>query len=489
MAPHFLIRHPGKKIDSVITHPKIRDHLVRYLTPTILTICIRVCKGWQKSFTPNLWREFRLESYRHPGIQTIILHAPFVHTLICNIMPFQDVIVKSDTLVFPHLSVLTFEDNYACHLENDDLEPFMKKHGHTLKRIYIGQLYNDDQMEFEWMTHCKALESVYLGGRAMQYEKYWRLCVKAWRYSRLKELEFHDVHFPADDLKPWKDEQEKADFLKGPMMSIRRFSLRKIYQLKISGCTEFLKLCPDLRHICLLNGSSSTDRTALQEFLDCLKGNQWPHLTSLRLDLHWGLDQIIEARAEADLTELDLEDSGFDKDIWNALQRSPRLVATLETLNLDNCRYVTSNMIHKMLATLPNIKTFSAPVMHDGDIYEGIDSHRWVCLGLKSFKVTIRVYSGPEGHAAFHRKLGLLTNLEKLWTDNHVGDHNGLCYRLDVGLDALKGLAHLKYVDFAKPSSLSNADVSWMATHWRRLESAPRPVIGSYNKKRWTLPL
>jgi len=215
----------------------------------------------------------------------------------------------------------------------------------------------------------------------------------------------------------------------------------------------------------------------MDQFVSCLQGSHWPHLTSLYLDFDSGhlIAEVIGSRANVGLTELDLRGSGFDYTAWNAILRYPRLVTTLETLYLADCLHVTSDMVHRILASLPNIIRFSAPAMHDGDVYEGIDAHRWVCLGLKSFQVTIRVCGGPEGHAAFHRKLGLLTNLEQLWTSNNHDHYNGLCFRLGMGLDILQGLGrNLKDVNFAKSGSLSDADVSWMATHWSRLELAPK---------------
>ncbi|KAG0052756.1 hypothetical protein BGZ83_002160 [Gryganskiella cystojenkinii] len=152
--------------------------------------------------------------------------------------------------------------------------------------------------------------------------------------------------------------------------------------------------------------------------------------------------------------------------------------SSLRILELKDCPGVSSTMAHQLLCHLPNLESFSAPLVQDWDVkLDG--EHDWVSLGLKKLCLGLDwleiMSSVTENHGLF-KQLGRLAALKSLMVTR---------YRCPVSKDlldtythsalrfgqALRSLPDLETLDLTDTTQkFMEEDVSWMMDNWPSLK-------------------
>jgi len=244
---------------------------------------------------------------------------------------------------------------------------------------------------------------------------------------------------------------------------------------------------------------------------------QWSHIQSLTLRgenpnirlTDRQLCQILEACVP--LTKLSMDSSCFSIRSFFSLERH---FATLDYLDLEYCKDVQSWMSQSILSSCPRLVYFSAEILLACDLVQESDpeaqrertsdfsfkskvgepgsqegelvtlgheeqlAHKyaqgrpWVCLGLRTLKVTI-AETEPEWQESIFKRISTLTELRVLDLGMGRGYYGmpslDLC--LKSGLRYLGSLKRLERLNFdGTPQFMEERDVEWMLCSWPSLK-------------------
>ncbi|KAF9999013.1 hypothetical protein BGZ80_010504 [Entomortierella chlamydospora] len=243
-----------------------------------------------------------------------------------------------------------------------------------------------------------------------------------------------------------------------------------------------------------------------------------PKLQRLRMSSYQLSDQDIALSLDAmtDARELNMRFSIFSDKAYQSLMS--RHATTIRVLIFNVANFPTSAMVQSILSSCFSLEILEArlisgtdlvrigQVEQDGangpetteNIFLGDD---WVCLGLKSLTVNFEMTDnsnreelddpiGVERLERQHkleqvhvfRQLSRLTRLEKVNIRSMHKHSQSLDLRLESrggGLDKLASLKRLEWFQFDwTAQELSREEIDWMLEHWPRL----RIVIGTYHR-------
>ncbi|GJJ74508.1 hypothetical protein EMPS_06866 [Entomortierella parvispora] len=300
------------------------------------------------------------------------------------------------------------------------------------------------------------------------------------RLPRISELEFKGFKGQLD-LGAWLEHCPKTRTLTWALWSL---SLSQSPELNLSveaprwSCIRSLSLCGD--------------NTKLSD-----------HQLSLILD------------ACAPLTKLDIAQSGFSIKSFFSLERH---FATLEYLDLTYGECVLSWMSQSIMASCPRLIYLSTYVLLGCDLVQGATAEArrkqgpastfgsrlgdpsllkekmdpliqekflardvtlvrpWVCLGLRTLKVTI-AETEPEWQESIFERISTLTELRVLdiSMDYYYNGSNSLDLCLNSGLEYLGSLTHLETFYFNDTRQfMEMEDVEWMLYAWPNLKNLSR---------------
>lgn len=148
---------------------------------------------------------------------------------------------------------------------------------------------------------------------------------------------------------------------------------------------------------------------------------------------------------------------------------------TVQELDIQHCRYMTSAMVQTILCSCPVLRTLKVDRMLAKDAAQ--DGMDWVCgSSLRSLSLGF-VFLRNETHLQpkVFERLASLTRIE----DFVMGKHHslfwgecGLKLRLEDGLGSLSAWKRLKSIHVLKDTSLvmELPEVAWMVDHWEDLE-------------------
>jgi len=113
-----------------------------------------------------------------------------------------------------------------------------------------------------------------------------------------------------------------------------------------------------------------------------------------------GLLPFLESRTDARLKQLKIPLAWIMDASWTFLQE--RYSDVLQDLDLATAYELKGGVIHDIMCSLPNLKSFSARLLQDRDL----DSRPWVCLSLKKLIIGLEVVEeGWETHRLIFGRL------------------------------------------------------------------------------------
>ncbi|KAI8350015.1 hypothetical protein B0O80DRAFT_531453 [Mortierella sp. GBAus27b] len=469
---------------SAMDLPEIRFYVAQFLDRSELALATRVCKSWNGTFTPFLYRQIVLSvSYRDIAIESIIANADNVRSLEFP-LPYLRTRFKDFPLeAFTRLTSLTLQFDYVDHLhqmltrlvqmlpQNPAIQDL------TISR-YIARPYNLELMQTV-ASSCPNLQTLSVFSSELDIECLLDICV---RLTELK-LDYTSLHGALDT--------EDVDRWPGGFPKLRRLDVR------LKGRRNILRIvqkCPQLK-------SLTCDMDYSQEYISDLSDVIAKHCPCLdELKIVGYQDVVIDLHRVFDscrrLSSLTLEQNDLKPSAQSSLTRH---FPYLTHVDFHSCRFLPSAFVHQILISCPHLDYLAAHRLHVCDILgvpdlvnipylrlgepqpvflelesrpDGIRPQEWVCTKLRTLVVSF--YGFQDKPSMWHRmvleQLGRLTKLKVLsiscswWW---VRESDGLCLRL--GLDLLSGMNNLRILEGDCQEGDEN-DVQWIETTWTRLQ-------------------
>ncbi|KAF8953657.1 hypothetical protein BGZ52_006173 [Haplosporangium bisporale] len=332
------------------------------------------------------------------------------------------------------------------------------------------------------------LQRVAFDGLALtpaEFAVFWKSCCIGVQYLNLTA--FKGLASVEEDGKT-----EKYDFWEGlePLPEVQSVTLGQ------EATVPLLPLFPNLRKV---NLHPSANGRSLAKLTELVRGGHLKQLDSLHLsppydvrgahpkrldNLH--LSPPYDDHRAASLLEGMVHVKEFVVRSPQTLYRSSKALnrhfSTLQVVSFRMENGVPDGMFLTLLKSCPLLTHISGPPISAGEIIH--DKAPWVCTKLQTFKLFVTVSDScfsTESRAVFERLAGLeyLTELSigspSRWASVLV---RGLDLTLASGLGQLSTLTRLTKLEFSQAKqNMSSADVAWMKTHWKRLES----VLGICN--------
>ncbi|KAF9386848.1 hypothetical protein CPB97_003274 [Podila verticillata] len=315
-----------------------------------------------------------------------------------------------------------------------------------------------------------------------------------------------------------------------------------------AGYQTMILHCPKLKHLTMRSFHTTNTHLVLKESLAPFPSHQLKSLDVIGglsdQQVAWILDML------PGLTKLNLGFTGFGQLsaqwLLHRLQgtdpgtgKEYNALSLIRDLDLRGCAHVASDMLDQILQSCPNLIRFHAGLMAlTQDMFESKNYQppeppmrsnflslfstepavenvpvmmsspvsRWPCLKLRDLRLTIcekRVLHHPSPHleTMFLSQIAKFTQLERLdlssmvpMGDDYLADPTALSlliapfsWTLQGGLAQLSTLRQLKYLALDGFRSRAGQDeVSWMKSHWPRLETL-QGVLNNSLEKEWEL--
>ncbi|KAF9998101.1 hypothetical protein BGZ80_010406 [Entomortierella chlamydospora] len=468
--------------------PELRDQLAEYLDDPHLASACLVCKSWNATFTPYLYRQVKWSKHdpHTPSVESLQKNAEHVRDLIAYAEP-SELPLESFTKLegLHHLRLFVYNTETLKRL-SDIFSPSSGIKG--IKEVSI--LMNTSELPSEFMASLLT----YRGLRNLTVSlgkfdsKATELLLDACEYLEELALNVDDLTQP-HSLDQWTvfpalhslhlsvnsgmTIQNQLEWIqKCPKLEILSWSGENSVRYPVSGICEALSTrCPLVKDLCLEEGLLH-DRDAARIIDSCAK-----------------------------LTSLSVFESGFGP---IAFQSCSRHFSTLTRLDFGRCQNCTSAMSQRILTSCPNLTYYRATFLEARDIIGIADEtthtigevsmeatqstntatttiitaahpQDWVCLNLQSLTLFLcGLENKPEWQPQVLRQLSRLEKLDFLTIGPHNfemdGTRDGIDLRLECGLDILGNLKRLERFCFeGLYQEMSEQDVSWMLEAWPEL--------------------
>ncbi|KAI8349985.1 hypothetical protein B0O80DRAFT_500929 [Mortierella sp. GBAus27b] len=475
---------------SAMDMPEIRYHVAQFLDRRELAVATRVCKSWNGTFTPFLYRQIVVRApYRDIVIESIGVHADHVRTLYVFQKYLRTHSKDFPIEAFTRLTSLTLQFDYGDPRLMLTRLVQMLPQNPAIQDLTIFN-YNTKPYNVELMQNvassCPNLQTLSVLDSSLDVgctKLLFDICV------RLTELKLFnttlDGALGTEDVDRWPDGFPKLRRLHVKLQEYRNILriVQKCPQLKSWICNmdyslEYISDLPGViaKHCpCLDELKIATDRGAVIDLARVL--NSCRRLSSLTLDQH-----ELDPSAQSSLT---------------------RHFPHLTHVNFHSCRYLQSAFVHQILISCPHLDYLAAPKLHVCDILgvpdlvdvpylplgesqpeflelesrpDGIRPQEWVCTKLRTLQVQFCGFQDKPSmwHRLVLEQLGRLTKLEVLCINPSwwcVRQSDGLCLRLGTGLDLLSGMNNLRILGTQENcQEWDEDDVQWMVTTWTRLQ-------------------
>ncbi|KAG0052755.1 hypothetical protein BGZ83_002159 [Gryganskiella cystojenkinii] len=481
-------------MSSLFTYSEIRKFIAQYLSQQDLAICARVSHSWHEFFECFVWRSLKVVEDESPGVVSV----PWA-IIKCHLDEIEQVDYRAsqrydsiERLNCPRLKNLTLRLNSFNGLQ----EHIIFRHQTLVHLDFGANQYITGAHSFTsfWSTvaSCSSLRSLSVS-RVDVAPRSWASFWSIWSRLTILHLRELGIHTWYENVAGAVPASGPKSFFQGSVESrIQELGLFDIHGL--TGIDSYLlltSLCPNLEtflwhHTKKLRGGRGgmgallTDRTST-----C------PRLVnfSLKVKSSTTNDELLPfltARLVHASPIKELNVGGNAVGLRSGMELLERDGSSLRILELKDCPGVSSVMAHRLLCHLPNLESFSAPLLQDWDVK--FDHQRsWACLGLKKLCLGLhwmgtsaaQVPSPTTDRGLFKRldKLGSLRSLTVTKYQFHQSDSLQDAYATSNPtfgqvLQSLPGLVRLETLDMTDTNqAFTEQDVLCITENWPLLKS------------------
>ncbi|KAI8349968.1 hypothetical protein B0O80DRAFT_500912 [Mortierella sp. GBAus27b] len=489
---------------SAMDMPEIRYHVAQFLDRGELAVVTRVCKSWNGTFTPFLYRQIVLCAYdRDITIESVKANTDHVRSLEFS---QRYMYLRSRRKDFPleaftRLTSLTlWFDHVDPHLMLTRLVQMLPQNP-AIQDLTISYYFTDPyNMEFMQTvaSSCPNLRTLSVFNSNLDIECTKLLLDICVRLTELKlDYTALDGALGTEDVDRWPDGFPKLCRLHVSLQG--RWNILRIVQK-----------CPQLKSLICDMNYSEEDMSDLPDVLT----KHCPCLDELKI-IRYREAPIDLARVLDSCRRLSSLTLG-QHDLYPLAQPSlTRHFPHLTHVDFYSCRFLQSAFVHQILISCPHLVYLSAPRLHVCDILgvphlvdvpylrlgepqpeflelesrpDGMRPQEWVCIELRTLQVSFYGFQDkpPMWHRLVLEQLGRLTKLEVLRTNCLVWcvrQSDGLCLRLGTGLDLLSGMNNLRILGSQGDcQEWDEDDVQWMLTTWTRLQEIKGKMHSDYPK-------
>ncbi|KAI8349984.1 hypothetical protein B0O80DRAFT_500928 [Mortierella sp. GBAus27b] len=473
---------------SAMDMPEIRHYVAQFLDRRELAVAARVCKSWNGTFTPFVYRQIVLSAFhRDIAIESVKANADYVRSLEFFLMYLRTRSKDFPLEAFTRLTSLTlWFDHVDPHLT--PLSQMLRQNPAIQDLTIFNYITKPHNMEFMQIvaSSCPNLQTLSVLGGELDIE-----CTKLLLdiCVRLNELRLDDTSLDGaldtEDVDRWLGGFPKLCRLDVRLK--RRWNMLRIVQK-----------CPQLKSLAC---DVDNNQECMSDLPDVI-AKHCPCLDELNIgtsfDVPIGLARVFDSCRR--LLSLTLEQDGLDPPAQSSLTRH---FPYLTHVDFDMCHLVPSAFVHQILISCPHLDYLSANSLHVCDILgvpdlvnvpylrlgesqpeflelesrpDGMRPQEWVCTKLRTLEVLFMGFQDKPStwHRLVLEQLGRLTKLEVLsiscswWC---VPQLDGLCLRLGTGLDLLSGMNNLRILGApGYRQEWDEEDVQWMLTAWTRLQ-------------------
>ncbi|KAF9924237.1 hypothetical protein FBU30_005769 [Linnemannia zychae] len=449
-------------MDCPLQLPEILFYIAPYLTQQSLVNCLSVCRQWNHSFTPLIFRTVTASedwstAKDFPSLPSLVKNAQSVRSLTLKttqgLSPFLEQCTCLKTLVV----LGNIFSNQDCNVWSD-LESLIRRNP-MIECVFLGfnrdsspptkflralaescpnlQRYESSQGKYETQEQLDALLKVLQNVRvaSTRYECFTGIHVDTSKsFPHMTDLTFKDT--------------------KG---------------LSIQAQVDLVCQCPNLEH---LRWTVCRDTLfPVQQFCKRIPA-ACPNLRKFQMD-GCGISYSDDlSRILSSLSPLELFSCCGTAIFKQTFRSLTRHFPALQFLDLADCFSVKSWMVQEILESCPLLEILKVPYLMMSDVKTG---KPWVSLRLKHLRVHIRhtaLFWSDRllQHQAIFKSLGQLTDLRILDTSFEPQGPEGLEYRLCLGLSSLESLKKLTILKANNTMQLiEDEDLNWIKTYWPML--------------------
>ncbi|KAG0200330.1 hypothetical protein BGX28_006562 [Mortierella sp. GBA30] len=447
--------------------PELLLLVAGYMSPKDVVNCLQVHKSWYYTFLFLIWRKVELVSSkteRDPSMEALHHHQHLIKSLTLLNTSSDAYCSSTDPLCFENLETLTVEAPSSP-------DPFAPAHEFQAQlSLRFLELSDVNPLKIGWflssISQFHSLSTLEISRTTIDQDD----TLSLWRvFPQLESLLLRKVSFP--DMKSIR---ENMASMACPRLTSLALHLKDT-KLAPEDQIQLILSCPALKALRWYNISDqlNTFTAAYRQLIQALEEGKMPDLEEFRTrgdDLDFELAQVL--RHMKRVRAFQAQSNGFGSESFQVLMTH---FATVRVLDIQDCDAMTSDMILTILFSCRVLETLMVDCVSAKNAVE--DDRDWVCSSsLKTLSLSFR-FQRDEAHlqSRVFEKLGRLTKIENfLMAKRHHSCHEetGLRLCLEDGLGKLSSWKYLKYINFILDSSLvvENADLSWMVSHWRRLE-------------------
>ncbi|KAI8350019.1 hypothetical protein B0O80DRAFT_531456 [Mortierella sp. GBAus27b] len=466
---------------SAMDMPEIRCYVAQFLDRSELSVATRVCKSWNGTFTPFLYRQIVLStSHGDNAIKSIKANADHVRSLEFPLKYLRNRFKHFPLEAFTRLTSLILR--FDCVDPNQMLTRLvqMLPQNPAIQRLtisdYFATPYNLELMQTV-ASSCLNLQTLSVLDSHLNVECIKLLLDICFRLTKLKlDISPLNEALDAENVDRWPDGFPKLRRLNVTLnagWNVLRI-VQKCPQLKSLTCDMYYK------------------RECLSDLADVI-AKHCPCLDKLNIvgyrDVVIDLDRVLDSCRR--LSSLTLGKCDLDPSTQSSLTRH---FPYLTHVDLYRCHDLQSAFVHQILISCPHLDHFSAHRLHVYDILgvpdlrlresepeflglesrtDGIRPQEWVCTKLRTLEVEFCGFQDKPSiwHRLVLEQLGRLNKLEILctnWSWLCVPQSDALCLRLGTGLDLLSGMKNLRIL--RAQGGWDEDDVQWMVTSWACLQ-------------------
>ncbi|KAI8349967.1 hypothetical protein B0O80DRAFT_500911 [Mortierella sp. GBAus27b] len=475
---------------SAMDIPEIRYYVAQLLDRRELAVAARVCKSWNGTFTPFLYRPIITRDFHSDiAIESILANADNARTLEFT-QEYLGTRSKYFSLEgFTRLTSLTLRFDYVDpHLMLTQVVQ-MLRHNPAIQDLtishYITEPYNMEFMQTV-SSSCPNLRTLSVLDSSLDVE-----CTKLLLDICVRLIELKLDRTSLTKLLDAEDEDRwPGGFPKLCRLHVILRGRRSILRI-IRKCPQLKSLTCDMSYG---REYSSGLPVVIAKHCPCLEELKFLRCNDAEIDLSCVLDSCRR------LSSLTLHQHHLYTSTQSSLTRH---FPHLTHVDFDACQLDQIAFVHQILISCPHLDYLSATKIHVCDILgvphlvnvpylptresqleflelerrpDGIRPQEWVCTKLRTLKVSFRGFRGKPSmwNRLVLEQLGRLTKLEVLdinparWC---VTQLDGLCLRLRTGLDLLSGMNNLRILrTLGDCQQWDEDDVQWMVTTWTRLQ-------------------
>ncbi|KAF9994719.1 hypothetical protein BGZ80_010036 [Entomortierella chlamydospora] len=481
--------------------PEIRLYVAQYLDSAQLAKAATVCKAWNTSFTPELYRKVKWSTGRltlqSEKMQTAFQgKADFVRDMSLTYKRKPKGAASLDT--FTHLeNIDIFFDTYdeACW---ESLRRFLRQNQRivTVKMTFGQEGDTPTQILRTLGAYCPKLKSIQVWSGSLDQKD-----IELFFSATCNRLERFSMGGTYLDTGFFPRKREATDWqLPKQLPKLEHLylesSLPTLQQIALVG------RCPRLKefHWYLSEELLTDKRNAfpVSQFSKIL-ATKCPLVEGLSLERCLLSDQDCASIVES--CQTGISKVSFYQTKFGPLSLKPLLERhsnSLTLLNLVDCLAVTSAMTQQILVSCPNLETFHSTILNaqdvlgvgegDGEDLEQIQPQNWACTSIRVLTIFITGFMSKPFHwrSLVFQQLARLESLEELditpqdgiiqliprksISNLRVNDYLDL--RLESGLDKLSSLKRLRKLTLHNLNQMmQEKDVLWMVEAWPMLKA------------------